>query len=1715
MSALGQGITRNWTGADSANWSDPNNWSPAGLPASGDTLQFGEVSDNHRTMQNDLSGVQVTNLFFSHNNYTVNGNAIVTAEVYNSADGYTDNGSFTTTINCPLIFAGYGGQIYSEAPNGTFTQSTLTLHLNGPITIGIRGLSIFADAYADNEDIGGGNSHIFLSGPISGSGNLSAWANTDIYGLNYSSIQFDGTEGNTFAGTLFPTAAGGALIIFDKSSGFVVTNSLAIEGDYLCDVQLAGANQIGNNANIIFYDGGHLDFLGNNNLTIGSIVFTNLDGEETNDCTLDTGSITVGLNGGISAASWEAGTIPTIKGKINFNGALPVEVDGSSTPGLDIQAVIEGAGFNKMGNNSLQLDANNTFYGNLEISAGYVVPTNAAALSPSASAGVILNGGTLSLTGLAINTDPLFVDSSNSTLITHGTCSWGGPVTLNQTLNLIPEDTTLAGLVTTFSGAITGSGGMTLEPVFLAAGNVEFSGSSANTFSGPLTVQCHNLYLDKPAYTEAFGGPLIVGSGPGPVCQVSWLNNYQGLNEGPVAVYTNGIVDLNGYNDNFGPVTYNGGTIETFSGSLSLFGTVTVNPAGQTAILSGNATLPPGNPVEFNVPQGYTGTGLELSCQAALSGSAPSLVKQGSGTLSLAGPNSSQASTLVQQGILDVDNASALGTAPVVVSGGATLRFDVGATLGQSFELAGDGLNGTLGAVDDLVSNVAVILNGPILLDAETTFNIGQGGFLFIDGAVSGTGPFTEAGPGAISLGGTSANTYTGGTFVNQGLLDLGKSGGLTAAPGNLSIGTITRFHHNGTTATVLCFQDNPISGTNVIVNGGSLLNLNDQNQTLQSVTLNSGGSINTESGTLTLNGGNGTMVVGVNPDSSGSVIAGNLLLPTGGNFTVNGYTGALLGAAAPELDVPAVVSDTLPEFIEKDGAGQMRFSAPNTFNSAVTVNGGTLTVINSSGLGTTSFGASVNNGAVLAVSNNVTIGKFLSLNSTNASGALQSLGGSNVLTGGINLSQTANISINPATGYLDLPCAIAGPGGLTSGGLGTLQLEGTNANTYAGLTTVGSGVLEAARYAIEIRRHIAVGGGYYYTTNKVSQICIPGDVVIGSDAPGSLPAALQIDYLQQFPATANIADHLSGSLNLVYLGAGQLQPAIDTIQSLTGSGQVNLVLNSALYIQNPSPFTFYGSVNGDGAFGLIGPGTMTTWGNFNTTGSVSVGGGDWEFFGARHNGGIAVGGGARLGGDGEVEGAVSLSSATLGVDTPPGTVHQQGSIFLVGSLTNAAGATIQLDMFGPTPNGGNDQIITASGGVSLFGDTFLSTSFSYPPRSGDVIDLIHVAPGQTISGTFSNFTDGVVTLVGQTPVLPGYHGGAGHDFTLTVTNLALAYVGYQLAEGNGNQTVEPDECNLLYVSLVNRRTSPLTITNAYLLATTAPGVVVTVPVATYPVIAAGQTGTNSTPFQFKTDTNLPCGGAVAFELVLGVVNEGQFAIDFSPVSGSDCSHPTGPCESCTVVSGQFTTNTPTASPLYFVGAPSICYPPKAYQGTNPIPPATPSPYLTHNFTNNTTNTLCITAELDFACPAAPMNALGVAAYLGAFDPNHPSVGYLGDIGQGGPPYPPFAFQVPAGTNFTVVVMAQATNLPCSDYTLQLFGLPCPPPALAIQPEPAGTNHVRLDWSTAYPGFIAQQSGDLKGEIFNNLIQSPVILSSRYALTNLPAITNQFYRLKK
>jgi len=126
-----------------------------------------------------------------------------------------------------------------------------------------------------------------------------------------------------------------------------------------------------------------------------------------------------------------------------------------------------------------------------------------------------------------------------------------------------------------------------------------------------------------------------------------------------------------------------------------------------------------------------------------------------------------------------------------------------------------------------------------------------------------------------------------------------------------------------------------------------------------------------------------------------------------------------------------------------------------------------------------------------------------------------------------------------------------------------------------------------------------------------------------------------------------------------------------------------------------------------------------------------------------------------------------------------------------------------------------------------------------------------------------------------------------------------------------------------------------------------------------------------------------------------------------------------------------------------------------------------------------------------------------------------------------------------AGGNFTQVrnqggsQTVARTNLACGAYTLELFGLSCPPPEIAINDfgssgQGGGTtasgfaptrvgqpaSPVQISWSTAYPEWTMQQASEVTG-FFSDWSQPPAIVDGRYAVTNVPSTNHLFFRLRK
>jgi autotransporter-associated beta strand protein len=887
----GPGATRYWQGTADNNWSTPGNWLPTGPPQDGDDLFFtNKVSNN---IVNDLVALSVHTMTFDLD-FNLSGNALtVTGGItdYTSGGVSLENGGLTL-----------GGDIYIAAVNSPFSVYC---------PINLNGFNLAVSAFNGN--------YLELGGMISGNGNVISARGK---------VLMDSISGNTFNGTL--VVQGGTNYLISQNAPAVVGGLEVDSGGTVItmfDFQIA--------APVLIQASGQL-LLNNHQNDFSSI--------EMRGGLLDSGPTgVIGLSGRLQANTTNqtaqlAGTVYLIlDGGLN---APEFNVNGPWTPNLDVTAQLRATSFQKTGFGMLRLFGANTFQGLATLWQGLVEADNNSAFG---KADVDMEGGSLLLRGVAI-TNTLLVgwpsglqpDGRYAGLLTaNNTCVWSGPLLLYTNLfAFVVGDLTL-------SGPVSGGGGLSFW-----SGSAHLTGPQANTFTGTVLSQCQLLELNKPSGVQAYSGSLVVGGGNDPQDEVRWSQDYQYV-QANVTLYPNAFVNLNGHHDDFYALTFNGGTVGSGAGQLGIYGPVTVNPASSSAIINGNLGLPPGASRILNVGSGSTPC--DLLINAVVFGNAPYLVKQGPGTACLTAVNTFAGVTLLEQGILDISNGSALSSTPCVIFDGATLRLEGVGTVPNNFEMVGAGVGGTHGAVE-VVPAGSYVLTGSILLDASTTFNVAQTALLETVGIISGTGPLVKSGAGPLYLAGSAANTFAGDTVASAGTLSLNKT---AAAPGNVVVGPAFA----NSPATAVFATSGGMGGSVATVNANSLLNLNGYAQLLTQLNLNDGGSVLTGAGSVDFVGGGSINVGSLAPSGShaSSSIQGYLGLPANDvavNFNVNPYAIFFPFDSRPELDVQANIwidSVEDPRFvrtgINKSGGGRMRVSGNNTLQGATTVNAGKLQV--------------------------------------------------------------------------------------------------------------------------------------------------------------------------------------------------------------------------------------------------------------------------------------------------------------------------------------------------------------------------------------------------------------------------------------------------------------------------------------------------------------------------------------------------------------------------------------------------------------------------------------------------------------------------------------------------------------------------------------------------------------------------------------------------
>lgn len=220
-----------------------------------------------------------------------------------------------------------------------------------------------------------------------------------------------------------------------------------------------------------------------------------------------------------------------------------------------------------------------------------------------------------------------------------------------------------------------------------------------------------------------------------------------------------------------------------------------------------------------------------------------------------------------------------------------------------------------------------------VLLAGQIPFSVNSG-TLTVNGMIgnwSQAGSLLKNGNGTLALGGSSVNTFTGGTIVNQGtlVLDRGVDGALHdygVAVGNLTINA-------GATVRVQQYSQIKNSAA-VVINNGTL--------DFQGPYIDSVGSLSINSGSVTGAGGIGFTSIDAITSTGNSSISSLRVIPqvASGDFHVNVVDGV--------LSVPSGFEGTSPgQRLRKSGIGELRLpvGSASGHNGGSQIDAGKLTV--------------------------------------------------------------------------------------------------------------------------------------------------------------------------------------------------------------------------------------------------------------------------------------------------------------------------------------------------------------------------------------------------------------------------------------------------------------------------------------------------------------------------------------------------------------------------------------------------------------------------------------------------------------------------------------------------------------------------------------------------------------------------------------------------
>ncbi|EBG6812422.1 fibronectin-binding autotransporter adhesin ShdA [Salmonella enterica subsp. enterica] len=704
--------------------------------------------------------------------------------------------------------------------------------------------------------------------------------------------------------------------------------------------------------------------------------------------------------------SWYAGA----NSARTAHGTFTVDADSTFTVTSELDETTANSNWNgskltKQGDGTLILSNTGNDYGDTEIDGGILAAKDAASLGTgdvtiAENATLALSQGTLdnNVTGegqiVKSGSDELIVTGDNT--YSGGTTISGGILAAKDAASLGSGDVDIAENAKLELSQGTLDNNVTGEGQIVKSGSDELIVTGANDYSGGTTISGGTLIAD---HADSLGTGAVANSGVLQVGEGELENTLSGT--GSLVKTGTGELTLNGDNDYSGGTTIDDGVL--IADNADSLGSGDIDNSGVLQVGEGE------------LENTLSGTG--------------SLVKTGTGELTLNGDNDYSGGTTIDDGVLIADNADSLGSGDIDNSGvlqvgegelkntlsgtGSLVKIGTG-----ELTLNGDNdySDGTTISDGTLIANHADSL-GSGDIDNSGVLKVGEGE---LKNTLSGSGSLVKTGTGELTLSGD--NSYSGTTTITDGTLiaanvnalgsgDIDNSGTLMLdANGAFELANVTT-HSGATTAlaagsTLDAGQFTQEDGSTLSIDLGAATD--DAVITADSVTL--GGTLNVtgigsvtdswtpEAYTYTLIDSDSAItsdfddltVAGMNrEDVDFLTIDGkvdetdntnydltaslswyadrdNATTDAHGTFTLSDPDGSF-NVAATLTDV----NDTLDpgsrwdgKSLTKEGAGTLILSGDNDYSGGTTINEGTLVAASTTALGT----GLVNNNATLVL---------------------------------------------------------------------------------------------------------------------------------------------------------------------------------------------------------------------------------------------------------------------------------------------------------------------------------------------------------------------------------------------------------------------------------------------------------------------------------------------------------------------------------------------------------------------------------------------------------------------------------------------------------------------------------------------------------------------------------------------------------------------------